>query len=235
LQQPSSDALVSVIVRSMGRPELGRALRSISAQAHRPLEIILVDAGGKGVDPLPKETESGIVVRSVSHGQSLDRPRAANAGMEAAHGQWLLFLDEDDEIAPGHIAELLAAARTANAAVAYSQTRLVDAAGRTQRVFGGPYDHAALRHSNYLAINAVLFAHSLVAAGLRFDETLAIFEDWDFWLQLAERTAFAFTGKPTAIYHAATGQSGAGAGTNLDRETVLAHRIRLMEKWRAKG
>ena len=155
--------------------------------------------------------------------------------MEAALGQWLLFLDEDDEIAPVHIAELLAAARTSNAAVAYSQTRLVDATGRTQRVFGGPYDHAALRQSNYLAINAVLFARSFVAAGLRFDETLAIFEDWDFWLQLAERTAFAFTGKPTAIYHAAAGQSGAGGGANLDRETVLAHRNRLMEKWQAKG
>ncbi len=89
----------------------------------------------------------------------------------------------------------------------------------------------ALFRSNYLAIHAVLFERSLAAEGCRFDETLALFEDWDFWLQVAMRTPFAFTGKPTAIYHAAAGQSGAGAGTNLDREAVIAQREHLMRKW----
>jgi len=77
----------------------------------------------------------------------------------------------------------------------------------------------------------VLFRRSLVTEGCRFDESLPVFEDWDFWLQLAMRTPFAFTGKPTAIYHATSGESGAGAGTNLDRATVLAHREQLMRKW----
>jgi hypothetical protein len=78
----------------------------------------------------------------------------------------------------------------------------------------------------------VLFAMSAVADGVRFDEMLPIFEDWDFWVQLARRSAFAFTGRATAIYHATTGQSGAGAAGNLDREAVLAQRERLLRKWR---
>ena len=45
-------------------------------------------------------------------------------------------------------------------------------------------------------------------------------------------TPFAFTGFPTAIYRAASGQSGAGSGPNLDRDTVLAHRDKLMKKWK---
>ena len=35
--------LVSVIVRTMGRPELARALDSVAAQTHRPIEIVIVD------------------------------------------------------------------------------------------------------------------------------------------------------------------------------------------------
>jgi len=219
--------LVSVVVRTMGRPTLDRTLARIEAQAHRPLEIVLVHASGSPSEPVTRH----IPLVNVRQGP-LDRPRAANAGLDTARGDWIIFLDEDDEIEATHVAELLnAAAASPGARAAYSQTRLVDAAGATQRVFGGPFDRMALFRSNYLAIHAVLFERSLVADGCRFDESFAMFEDWDFWLQVAMRTPLAFTGRPTAIYHAASGESGAGSGANLDRNAVLAQRERLMRKW----
>ena len=224
----STHSLVSVIVRTTGRDTLARTLDGVVAQSHRPIEIVLVDATGTSVSaPDFKALPMTLVRRG-----RLDRPQAANAGLDAAKGDAILFLDEDDEIEREHLATLHEALHNApDARAAYSQTRLVDASGATQRVFGGPFDRMALFRSNYLAIHAVLFERLLVAEGCRFDETMPMFEDWDFWLQLSMRTPFAFTGKPTAIYHAAGGQSGAGAGTNLDREAVLAQRERLMRKW----
>jgi len=218
--------LVSIIVRTMGRPTLPRALGRIAAQTHRPLETVLVDASGSLGEPPSSETPVVMVRKG-----RLDRPHAANAGLDAARGEALLFLDEDDEIDATHVADLAQAMSATGARAAYSQTRLVDASGTPQRVFGGPFDRMALFRSNYLAIHAVLFERSLVSEGCRFDESLAMFEDWDFWLQVAMRTPMAFTGKPTAVYHAAGGQSGAGAGPNLDRDAVLAQRERLMRKW----
>jgi glycosyltransferase involved in cell wall biosynthesis len=217
---------VSVIVRTVGRPAFARALACIAAQTYRPIEIVVVDAAGAR---LALTRHAGLPVRVVDRGP-LDRPRAANAGLGAARGPWLLLLDEDDEIAPAHVAQLVATATVAGLPVAYSQTRLVDPAG-PGRIFGGPFSREALLRSNYLAIHAVLFHRSLVDAGARFDEALATFEDWDFWLQLASRTDFAFSGQPTAIYRAAAGASGAGAGANLDREAALRQRERLMRKW----
>ena len=228
MQRPASGPLVSVIVRTMGRPELPRALASVAAQTYRPLEVVLVDAAGSGMAMLPA---GDVPVRAVLKGR-LERAQAANAGLEGARGEWLLFLDEDDVVEPEHIEQLVAAAAGSGNEVAYSQTRLVDDAGRTQRIFGGPYNRAFLFRSNYLAIHAVLFSRRVVDAGHRFDETMTIFEDWDFWLQLSQRAPFAFTGKPTAVYHATVGQSSAGAGGNLDRDLLVAQRMRLMDKWR---
>jgi hypothetical protein len=229
MQSDTQDSRVSIVVRTMGRPSLALALDCAAAQSARPLEIVLVDAAAQG---LALADHRGVPIRLVNQG-ALDRPRAANAGLEAARGDWILFLDEDDEIEREHVAQLLDAARAASALVAYSQTRLVDAQGKGERVFGGPFNRLALFRSNYLSIHAVLFSRALVEQGCRFDETLAMFEDWDFWLQLAMRTPFAFTGRATAIYRASSGESGAGSGANLDREAVLAQRERLVLKWRS--
>ena len=221
--------LVSIVVRSMARPELPRALASIAGQTYRPLEIVLVDAGGKGLEagapPVPTV--------QISRGQPLLRGAAANAGMEAAHGEWIMFLDEDDEIEPTHVEELVACARAQGAAVAYSQTKLLDADGRVQRLLGGPWRRDLYLQSNYIAIHAALFSRRFVDEAHRFDESFDLFEDWDFWLQLAQHGDFAFTGRPTALYYAAAGQSGAGAGSNLDRSRALAQREKLLRKWGA--
>ena len=213
------------MVRTLGRPTLTRALDSIVAQTHRPVEVVLVDAAASG---LKKARHGNIAVRVVASDSALDRPKAANAGLQATRGAWISFLDEDDEIASGHLAQLLATATVAGLPVAYSQTKVVE----DGRVFGGPFNRDALMQSNYMAIHAVSFHRSLVDAGVRFDETLKTFEDWDFWIQLAQRTDFAFTGNPTALYHATAGGSGAGTGANLDKDAALAQRDILMRKWK---
>ena len=222
-----SAPLVSVIVRTMGRPALPRALAAIAAQTHRPIEAVVVDAAGSGITPPAPEALPVRIVR----GGPFDRPQAANAGLDAARGEWLAFLDEDDEIDPGHVAHLLATAMVAGTRAAYSQTRLLDAAGGTLRVLGGPFNRNILLRTNYITIHAVLFHRSMLAGGARFDETLATFEDWDFWLQLSKAGPFAFSAQPTASYRATAGTSGAGSGPNLDRQQALAQRDRIMAKW----
>lgn len=224
---PATNPLVTIIVRTTGRPELARALDCAASQSYQPIEIVLVDAADAGIE---KAQHGSLPVRVVRKGK-LGRAPAANAGLEAARGEWILFLDEDDEIDRTHVEQLLAAAKRDNTHLAYSQTKLLDADGNFQRLLGGPYNREFLFRSNYLAIHAVLFSRLLVDAGHRFDESLDMFEDWDYWMQLSGRTVFAFTGFPTAIYRAASGESGAGSGPNLDREAVLAHRDKLVRKW----
>src|SRR5690349_21310290 len=121
MNSTASPPLVSVLVRTMGRPIVSRALACVAAQTHRPVEIVLVDAAGLGID---RKQYGHLPVRVLS-GTRMNRCKAANAAMTSARGAWLLFLDEDDEITPDHVAQLLSTAMVAGTPAAYSQTRLV--------------------------------------------------------------------------------------------------------------
>jgi glycosyltransferase involved in cell wall biosynthesis len=226
----STKPLVSVIVRTMGRPELPRAVASVELQTYRPIEIVFVDAGAKGVR-LPAATR--VPVLTIAPEKRLYRSPAANVAMEAARGEWLAFLDEDDAWEPTHIEDLVEAAEASGAEVAYSQTKLLDNDSRFLRLLGGPYRRDMLLQSNYLSINAVIFSKRFVDMGHRYDLSYEIFEDWDFWIQLAQHGDFAYTGRSTALYYPAAGQSGGGgAGENIDRALALQQRDKLLAKWR---
>src|SRR6185503_8403694 len=103
-------SLVSILIRSMDRPTLERALDSAAAQDHPDLELVVVAACGPRHRALP-ETWRGRPLRMVVPPEPLDRARAANAALDAARGEWLNFLDDDDELLPRHVSTLLASAR----------------------------------------------------------------------------------------------------------------------------
>ena len=223
--------LVSVLIRTLGRATLARSIESALAQTHRPLEIVVVNSSAKPLPPLPPARDAEI---RIVEGGPYDRPRAANAALANATGDWLVFLDDDDTFAPTHVEGLLAAAQASGGArVAYSATALVDPDGSVGRVIGGPFHRLQLFTANYLSISAALFHKSLPAAGARFDESLACFEDWDFMIQLAQLTSFTYTGRPTIFWYAHAGESGAGLGPNQREDETRPFRDRIAGKWAA--
>jgi len=123
---PAASNRLSVIVRTLGRSTLPRAFGALCAQTFRPTEVVFVDASGTGVEPSSREIPVTVVR---DRGRRLDRAKAANAAFAAAHGDWIAFLDEDDDLAPRHYETLFAAIRSTGLPVAYSQTLLVGSDG----------------------------------------------------------------------------------------------------------
>lgn len=220
--------LVSVVVRTLLRPELKEALASICEQLYRPLEVVVVDASGRGTPPLlPCED---VVMRWVSLGRPLSRTQAANEGLAAASGELVCFLDEDDFFARTHLLMLVAALKAhPGFSVAYSGARTV---GRTtgEIVFARPFSRARLLAGNFIPLHAALFSRQLVK-GCAFDESLDLYEDWDFLLQLAAKSDFLFVPRVTAFYRA-HGQSGVGAAAErIERGPAWE---KVQKKWAAR-
>jgi len=227
--QGNASPLVSVIVRSMARPSLDATLASLAAQTHEALEVVLVLASGPGHPSVPAQVGPH-PVRAVSTGALLPRAAAANAGLDAAGGEWLTFLDDDDVFLPEHVAGLLAAAAEhPHVDVVHCLARAVFADGRIEK-FGQPHARLELFDRNYLHLSAAVIRRN-AAVQCRFDETLDVHEDWDFFLQLAETVTFAFVPNDTFVWHADAGSSGAGGGRNQDDTRFAHYRDRVYAKW----
>ena len=210
--------LVSIICRTMGRPELGKALASAAGQTHSPLEIVLVDAAALG-EPAYREACAGNTIVLALPESPLSRPNAANFGLDRARGEYLLFLDEDDWIAPDHVEQLLnCLTGRQGIRAAYSSTRKTDVTGKaTLETFQQSFDRLLLMRDNYIPIHSMLFARDLLEEGCRFEEEFEIFEDWDFWLQLSEHTDFHHVDHCTAFYRAGGASETGDPGDHMRR------------------
>jgi glycosyltransferase involved in cell wall biosynthesis len=103
----SSDApRLTIVIPAYNRPrELRRAVASALAQTITDLEVVVVDDASK--PPLTLEADPR--VRCLRLDRNVGLSAARNAGLQAARGHWVAFLDDDNLLLP-HMAETSLAA-----------------------------------------------------------------------------------------------------------------------------
>lgn len=224
--------LVSVIIRSTARATLTAALDCIAAQTYPCAEAVVVAASGATHPSLPLFAGPH-PVRLVPSAVALSRPLAGNAGIDAARGDWITFLDDDDAIDATHLAGLMEVALRTDTKVVSALARVRQSDG-SERPWGQPFAPSELYMRNFLHLSTVLFSRAMLDAGCRFDAGFDIMEDWDLFLQMAQHARFRSTGLRTFEWHADAGESGAGGGGNQDDKRFAHYRDRIYAKWRAQ-
>ncbi|MDR3389250.1 MAG: glycosyltransferase [Rudaea sp.] len=231
MNDPSAP-LASILIRSMDRKTLQRALRSAAKQTWPNLEIIVVAACGRSHRPLPDSILGRpLRVAFADTDRRLPRPEAANAGLEAARGEWLNFLDDDDELLPEHLSTLLTAPRPGKERVVFAATRVDDARGRPIGRISHAGNHVQLYFHSRSMLGATAFHRSLIEEGARFDPDFPVHEDHDFQVACATRTQFLFVDAITCIWNAQIGDSGCGFGANDNTGQRREAVIRIRNKW----
>lgn len=108
---------------------LSACISSILAQTFTDFELILVDDGSP--DSCPALCDAAAAKDSrirVIHQKNRGLSVARNAGLDAAEGEWIAFVDSDDTIMPDFCAKLYHAAQEAGAQMAVCNYRQVDEA-----------------------------------------------------------------------------------------------------------
>jgi glycosyltransferase involved in cell wall biosynthesis len=120
--------IVSAVIPTRGRPELlRRAVRSALAQTLREIEVVVVIDGEDAATRLALEelTQQDGRLRVLPLATRVGGSDARNRGVEAALGEWIAFLDDDDEWLPGKLQAQMEAVAQSTAPVLIGTCRMI--------------------------------------------------------------------------------------------------------------
>jgi methionine biosynthesis protein MetW len=208
--EPVAAPQLDVIVRTMeGRLALLKdALYSLAAQTHPSVRAIVTVHGASPtymaeVAALLDRLQGLLtaIVVPVPRGPGL-RGEPLNFGLEAVEGEFFAFCDDDDVLYPSFAERLIGHLREhPELTVAYGIGQVVQGeltadgfrSSSHGKQYADPFDRARLFLENYIPINTyVVRTADQRGAGVRFDETLPVYEDWVFLRELAARFEFSY-------------------------------------------
>lgn len=211
----SNSPLVSVVMPSFNDARfVGEALDSILAQTYPEIEIIVVDDGSTDTtcDIVAGYGSRVRLIRQANQGSAVAR----NAGIRAAQGHYVAFLDADDCWHPEKLRLQVDAMQAQGYAMAYSRFIVwaPDEAGRftpaveqfsairkppaKPLVTGWVYT-ALLMDCIVWTSTVIVERSALLAAGL-FDPQLRKGQDYDLWLRLSRSLPMFGLEQATALY-----------------------------------
>ncbi len=193
--------LVSVIVPTHNRPELlPRALESLAHQRLRNFEVVVVNDAGQDVSKIVEAFDhpEGPRFRYLTNPNNLGLAGTRNAGLRAARGTLVAFLDDDDLVSPEHLELLVTARRESGARVVYGNAWQVFEEKRNgvwteiaRNPFPSlPFSRERLLVRNLAPVHTMLCERSLLDELGGFDESLELMEDWDLWLRASRIADF---------------------------------------------
>jgi len=200
-------AIVSIVMPCYNAAaHLPASVGSVLAQTFGDWELIAVDDGSGDSTLAWLQAQTDIRVRpytQFNRGVSAAR----NAGLAAARGQYVAFLDADDTWAADFLEKMLVALQAhPDAALAYCGWQNVGVPGGRGEPFVPPdYENAAKAETLFAGcrwpIHAALVRRDAVPAANGFDPALKNAEDYALWLRVATSAPIVRVPEVLAFYH----------------------------------
>lgn len=178
-------SLISVVVPVYNAaPFLAKCVETILAQQVPELEVVLVDDGSKdnSLEICHKYAEQDSRIKVVSKPNG-GVSSARNCGLDNATGEWITFVDSDDWLAEGTLAECLAYMEEYD--IIRFSTLDVFGNGRTHKRpvrYTKDWNEAfrqVVGHRTMIGIAGTLYRRRLFAENnIRFDTNIVYGEDW---------------------------------------------------------
>lgn len=169
-------------------------------------------AAGRAVPSAEGETPDDLIV--VHEGARSNVAHARNSGAEKARANFIVFLDGDDELAPGYLDALRAAAaepsRHARPQLLVPRVQEIDSLG-LERAPTFPNRQAPMDELNHCVIGTAVPRLLFRAVG-GFRADLPIYEDWALFLA-CWRAGARLVDVPDAIYRAFEREDSRNGGT----------------------
>ena len=194
---------VSIIIPTYNRANLlSRAIKSVLNQTFKDFELIIVDDGSTDntkqvVEKFQKEDSR---IKYIWQENSGAPARPKNTGIKNAKGNYIAFLDDDDEWLPEKLEKQLKLFESSSNLGFVGCNILVtnNKNKKSSKVYKMPTYSESIFFEKLFEGNFILTSSCVVIKrevlnkiGL-FDENLKFGDDWDLWLRIAKKYKFDF-------------------------------------------
>lgn len=195
---------VSIVTPSYNRAHLLPRLWASIRNQDIDFEWIVVDDCGQDNTAQVLADFNDPRIRYIRLDSNRGSSGARNAGMASARGQFLIFIDDDDEFLPNVLPRMVDLIQ--NAPTEVGVIGFPEISGNTGRVVAHVTERAILDEKGILCTNALNGAMNFIyrtdiIRGTLFDETLRTTGDLVWLKNLSKSCRFMTINMPTVVYH----------------------------------
>jgi glycosyltransferase involved in cell wall biosynthesis len=175
-------------------------------QSYRPLEIIIVDDCSEtpATEVIDEQSGGDIKITIITHEENRGANAARNTGIRRSDGEFIGFLDDDDEWVPTKVERQISIFESNDdAGVVYSGIE-VDRGDHTTynaATKEGKLTNELLKKNVVGTFSTVLVRRSVVGQAGELDESFPSWQDWEWYVRLSQYCEFKPIDEPLVVRH----------------------------------
>ena len=208
--------LVTTVIPTRNRPDLLlRAVHSALSQTYANLEVVVVIDGPDGATEAALDAVTDERLRVLALDQSVGGSDARNRGVQYARGEWIAFLDDDDEWMPAKIERQLDRALRSTSANPVVACQVIGRTPKQDYVWPRRFPGRGEALSEYLFARntwfrgegqiqtSMIFSRRELMLSVPFTSGMPRHQDSDWYVRIGTRpdVAIEFVNEPLAIWY----------------------------------
>lgn len=196
--------MISVIIPTYNRAHLlKRAINSVLNQTYKDIEVIIVDDCSEDNTKEVVNSIESKKIRYIRLENNSGACKARNVGIKKSSGEYIAFLDSDDEWCPDKLEKqynylIMNESNIVVCNYNYEKWNKTKLAMRKSNNFI-TYDE--LLYKNYVTTGAILTKKSILEDVGFFDESMPRYQDWELALRISKKYKIGFMDEPLLTLH----------------------------------
>ncbi len=192
---------VSVIIPTIGRSTLQRAINSVINQTYIDWELIIVN--DNKINPIELNIETP-KIHIYENGKTSGANGARNTGIEKSNGEYIAFLDDDDEWHKDKLEHQIQEMKNNNAVMTYTGRNIIEGNNTPRYVYRSNFisPKFTLLFHNYIGTTSTIIINKDALNNIDgFDEKLTSVQDYDLYLRLTNLGNIVGVESPLLTYY----------------------------------
>ena len=219
---------ISVVIPTYNRKDLlKRSINSVINQTIKPFEIIVVDDGSlDGTETMIRRNYDLVkFIKQENKGVSAAR----NSGIKVSNGEWICFLDSDDEWKKDKLEKQINAVNDNPGYHLFHSNEIWVKNGirinqkKKHKKYGGDIFEKCLDMCR-ISPSSVMIDKTVFDEVGNFNENLVVCEDYELWLRICDKYRVFFIDEPLIIKY-----GGHQGQLSYSIESIENHRIKALE------